>query len=80
MTLFTTASKLDWSGWIRGCVGALISGGASSISAGFGAQILDKGHDLNILHLMGITFVISGVVSLAKYLQITPVPQEESTK
>jgi len=72
-----TATRLDWSGWFRGIVGALVSGGAGSVSAGFAAMKLDKGHDLNVFALMGITFLFSGVVSLAKFLQTTPVPNIE---
>lgn len=74
MQMITVATKLDWSGWLRGAIGALISGGASSISAGFGATILDPMHDINIFHLMGLTFVSSGIVSLAKFLQTEPTP------
>jgi hypothetical protein len=70
----TTAQRLDWAGWLRGAIGALISGGAASVSSGVAANMLDKQHDLNILALMGTTFVISGVVSLMKFLQMEPVP------
>jgi hypothetical protein len=71
------ATRLDWSGWIRGIIGALISGGAGSIASGFGAKIADPGHDINVFKLMAITFAISGVVSLAKFLQTEPVPKTE---
>jgi hypothetical protein len=74
MQMMTTASRLDWQGWVRGVVGAFISGGAAAISSGFAASLLDKGHDLNILELMGTTFLISGIVSLTKFLQTEPVP------
>jgi peptidoglycan/LPS O-acetylase OafA/YrhL len=77
----TNVSRLDWSDWFRGAIGALISGGAASVSSGVAANMLDKQHDLNILALMGTTFLISGIVSLAKFLQTTPVPKlaEEKT-
>ena len=74
MQMLTTASSLDWGGWIRGFVGALISGGASSVASGFGASVLDKSHDINIFKLMALTFLFSGVISLAKFLQTQPVP------
>lgn len=74
MQIIAATGQLDWRGWIRGVVGAFVSGGAASIAAGFAALKLDHGHDLNILELMGWTFLISGVVSLAKFLQTQPVP------
>ncbi len=77
MNALAVASKLDWSGWVRGVVGALISGGAGAVAAGFGAQMADPAHDISIFKVMGFTFIISGVVSLAKYLQTTPVPSAE---
>jgi hypothetical protein len=67
--------RLDWGGWVRGFVGALVSGGAGAVASGFGASLADPGHDINIFKVMGFTFLISGVVSLAKYLQVTPVPE-----
>lgn len=75
MQMMTTASKLDWSGWVRGIMGAFISGGAGSIAAGVAGTYLDKQHDLNILALMGWTFLFSGIISLAKFLQTSPVPE-----
>jgi hypothetical protein len=75
MQMFTTASRLDWAGWLRGLIGAFVSGGAGSISAGVAGNILDKQHDLNILALMGWTFLFSGLFSLAKFLQTSPVPE-----
>lgn len=74
LALITNVQKLDWDGWLRGAIGALVSGGAGAVGSGVAANILDKGHDLNILALMGTTFLVSGIVSLAKFLQTTPVP------
>lgn len=74
MQMITTAGRLDWSGWLRGVFGALISGGAGSIATGVGVTLSDPGHDVNLIKVMGITFLVSGIVSLAKFLQITPVP------
>lgn len=74
MQMLDTAKKLDWSSWLRGIFGALISGGAGSVAAGFSTLVLDKQHDVNVFEMMGITFLFSGVVSLAKFLQVTPVP------
>jgi zinc transporter ZupT len=75
MTAVTNLTRLDWSTWTRGLIGAVVSGGAGSVASGFGATILDKSHDLNIFKLMAITFAFSAVISLAKFLQTTPVPE-----
>lgn len=77
MQMLTTATKLDWSGWLRGVFGALISGGAGSIASGVGVTLSDPGHDVNLIKVMGITFLVSGIVSLAKFLQSSPVPAPE---
>jgi hypothetical protein len=74
MQMLTTATKLDWNGWLRGIIGAFISGGAGAIGSGVAGNILDKQHDMNIIALMGWTFLVSGVFSLAKFLQVTPTP------
>jgi hypothetical protein len=75
MQMLTTASKLDFQGWVRGVLGAFISGGAGSISAGFAANIADPAHDISIFKVMWITFLFSGIISLAKFLQTSPVPE-----
>lgn len=80
MQMLTTATKLDWSGWLRGLIGATISGGAAAIASGVAASQLDKSHDINVLALMGYTALISAIISLAKYLQTSPVPAEETPK
>lgn len=77
MQMLITASKLDWGGWIRGAVGALISGGAGAVSAGFATVMTDPMHDASLIKIMALTFAISGIVSLAKFLQITPVPDQK---
>lgn len=74
MQILRVASNLDGSGWLRGVVGAFISGGAASIASGSAASYLDKGHDINILELMGLTFLIAGVVSMMKFLETEPLP------
>jgi|HubBroStandDraft_4_1064222.scaffolds.fasta_scaffold3159919_1 hypothetical protein len=71
----TNVQRLDWGGWVRGVVGAFISGGAGAVGSGFAAMKLDTNHDLNVFALMGWTFLFSAVISLAKYLQVTPVPE-----
>jgi hypothetical protein len=79
----TTATTLDWKGWALGIMGALISGGAGAIASGTAITIVDaqdpdhfvmQGN--HMIEAMAITFVISAVVSLAKYLQSHPVPDQ----
>lgn len=77
MQMISAAMKIGLREWVRGCVGAAISGGAGSIASGVGATALDKSHDLNIIALMGITFVVSGIISLGKYLEIHPLPEDK---
>jgi hypothetical protein len=77
MGMFKTASNLDWGGWLKGLIGALVSGGAGSVASGFGASIADPAHDINIFKVMAITFAFSALISLMKYLQLTPVPNAE---
>jgi hypothetical protein len=80
MQALSTATSLDWGGWFRGLIGAFVSGGAGAIGGATGATMLDpKVFNLNdglgiTLKLMGVAFLISGIVSLAKYLQTAPVP------
>lgn len=81
MQAITVASKLDWSGWFRGLVGAFVSGGAGAVGGGVGAITLDP-MKFNLedgmgatFKLMGIAFAISAIVSLAKYLQTHPTPE-----
>lgn len=83
MQMLVTASRLDWTGWILGIIGALVSGGAGAVGGGFGAVIADPSHDFtpgmggtkHLLVLMGTAFVVSGIISLAKFLQTHPVPE-----
>jgi hypothetical protein len=77
-----TAGRLDVKGWLLGALGATISGGAASITAGISTTVVDasdpdhfilKGN--HILEVMAWTFAISAIFSLAKFLQTHPVPE-----
>ena len=80
MQMLSTATNLNWSGWLRGLIGSAVSGGAGAVSSGFAATILDPSHDLNVFKLMGFTFLFSAVISLAKFLQTAPVPEPDAPK
>ena len=69
--------------WASGLVGAVISGGASAVTASTAITMMDpkdwspaNGNGLHLLGLIGLTFVISAVVSLFKYLAQHPLPEE----
>jgi hypothetical protein len=83
VTAFSTAQKLDWAGWLLGIGGAAISGGSSAIGGGFGSIIADPEHFnvvqggfKHVLVVMGIAFSVSAIISLAKFLQTHPVPDQ----
>ena len=76
MQMLTTAQRMDWNGWLRGVIGALVSGGAGSVSSGIAVNFLDPAHDINILKVMLVTFSVSGFISMMKYLATAPVPPE----
>jgi hypothetical protein len=76
---FLNVQNLDWSGWILGVVGAAISGGAGAVASGFGTMIVDPQHfnlqnPTELFKVMAVVFGFSAIISLAKYLQTTPVP------
>lgn len=82
ITAVKTAQSLDWKGWILGFVGAFVSGGAGAVGALIGVSYVDgqdpdhfimQGH--RMIELVGIVFLFSGIVSLAKFLQTHPVPE-----
>ena len=77
MNAITVASRLAWGEWIRGIFGALISGGASAIATGTGVSVFDPSHDIvgiTLVKVMAGSFLFSGLISLAKFLQTHPVP------
>jgi len=84
MQAISVAQKLNWAGWFTGIMGAFISGGAGSISAALGTMMVDPG-DFNfstglhkLLLVMLISFLIPGLTSMFKYLQLKPVPDAET--
>ena len=76
--------KLDWSQWLYGLVAALIGGGASAVTAAFSAMVLTPGQysvsgtaGWNSLKLMGLTFIVSGIIAAFAYLKQSPLPPVE---
>lgn len=67
--------------WLRGLLAAFIGGGASAIASGFIAVAqtpteynLHGGLD-NLLRMIGGTFLVTGILTAASYLQKSPLPE-----
>lgn len=75
--------KLDWGSWLYGLMSGFIGGGAGAIGAGFAGIYTDPEHFnpanglRHLLMLMGVTFVVGGVVTAVAYLKQSPLPQIE---
>ena len=76
--------KLDWGSWVYGLFAALIGGGAAAVTAAFSAIVLTPGQygvsgdgAWNSLKLMGLTFIISGLIATFAYLKQSPLPAVE---
>lgn len=77
-------SLKDWAIWLRGLIGAGISGAANSISVGgvaswvapeaFNMKVGESFH--NLLWLTGLTALTAFIVSIAKYLSTKPIPED----
>lgn len=75
--------KLNWAGWLYGLVSGFIGGGAGALGAGFAGVYTDPEHFSpaggvhHLLTLMGVTFLISGIITAAAYLKQSPLPPVE---
>lgn len=71
---------MNWRKWLYGLAAAVIGGGASSVTAGFSASIVDPssfnlhGGFRHTMELMGMTFVVSGFLHAVGYLSQSPLP------
>jgi len=79
MKLIDAASNLDYNTWVRGLVGAAISGGASSVSGAIVLPSLDSAQ-FNLFHPHFWIAVLaiggsSALVSLMKFLSTEPLPR-----
>lgn len=77
-----TLSRKDWSVWLKGLIGAGVSGVSTAISTGVGATLIapDK-FNLNIglgdlCKMIVTTTMVSFVVSITKYLKDKPMPED----
>jgi hypothetical protein len=73
--------QLDLDGWLRGAVGGFISGGSAAIVGGITVTGLDPEHYSFVTRkfwiLVGALFLVNGLVSMAKFLSITPLPNKK---
>lgn len=74
--------KYDWYAWLKGLIGAGISGTAAAISSGISATMIapDKFNMQDGLHsvlkLIAITATVSFITSITKYLSQKPLPED----
>jgi len=84
MSIATAVTTMDWRGWLRGLIGAAISGGASAIATGLVVPVMDPDHWSfqagKLYGLVATVFCVSAVVSIAKFLQASPLPGEKTTE
>ena len=76
--MFKHIMELDFEGWLYGLVAALIGGGASAVSGGIAVTMIDPkdfGASWKTIQLMGVTFLISGMMNAFYYLKDSPVPK-----
>ena len=72
----------DWSRWIRGLIGAGVSGAATAVSSGISASMIapDKFNMQegfhNLLKMIAVTAIVSFIVSISKYLSTKPLPED----
>lgn len=78
MNMIAAASDLDLKGWLRGLIGAGVSGGAAAVGSstlvtGLAPQTFNF-YDKKIYILIGGMFILSGITSIAKFLAQHPIP------
>lgn len=75
-------SKNDWSRWIKGLIGAAISGTSAAISSGVSVSLIapDKfnleSEIGNMIKMLLVTSGVAFVVSVTKYLKDKPMPED----
>lgn len=86
MQALSTARRLDWAGWFLGLWTSAVSGGAGAVAGALG-PMLTKPEDFNFgagLHStlisMAVGFGLTGLVSLAKFLQTHPAPDIQTVE
>jgi hypothetical protein len=71
--------------WLHGLVAAFIGGGASAVTAGIAAPAINPQafnfHDqiAPLFQLMGVLFLVNGLLAAFAYLKQSPLPSMETT-
>lgn len=75
--------ELNWRDWITGVVGGFIGGGAGAVTSAVSMLVVDPNyvatHGANILKIMSMTFLVSGLLGAALYLKQHPTPDVITT-
>lgn len=75
--------KLNWGAWLYGLVSGFVGGGAAAIGSGFAGIYTDPDHFnpangvSHLFTLMGVTFLVAGILTAAAYLKQSPLPAIE---
>ena len=84
MKMLDVASDLDTKSWLRGIWSAAVSGGTSAVTGGAIMAGTDPTHynfqTSNFWKLTGTLFAASAMMSVAKFLQLHPLPDLKTIK
>lgn len=74
----TNVKTIDWRTWIRGLLGATISAAAGATGTLAGVDIAFDGATLTQkLIATGVTALFAAIVSMGKFLQTHPLPEDK---
>ena len=77
----TAATVIDWRTWIRGILGAGISAAAGATGTLTGVDVAIDGATFKQKMLaMGIAAAVSAIVSIGKFLQTHPLPDDAGSQ
>ncbi len=71
----------NWKLWLHGLAAAVIGGGSSAVVSGVTLGAIDPshfnfGHEFGrTMEVMGVLFIINGLMSAFAYLKQSPLPQ-----
>jgi hypothetical protein len=71
---------MNWKLWLHGLAAAFIAGGSTAVTSGISVsvvapQVFNTGAGLvPLLKVVGVTFVVSGLLAAFAYLKQSPIP------
>jgi len=75
----TNGRRYAWDDWLLGLWRSLVSGGAGAVVSSVQVSIKDPKdwgfHSWNTLELIASTFLITGIIHMAVFLQTHPAPE-----